>query len=145
MNKGIEFGRRIGDTYLSNSICITFQITVLILVVITAVYTPAFAGPICDAANSGDVASDLIFCIRDRVEIGEIWVIALLIFAFILILRWMILSNNCPKCNRVQAMYRTDKKRWVEGFLGVEEQQEEWACKHCHALNWKNTGVRGRD
>ena len=118
----------------------TLQITVLIFVVITAAYTPAFAGPICDAANSGDVASDLIFCIRDRVVEGNIWFIALLIFAFVLILRWMILSNNCPKCNRVQAMYRTGKTR--EGkFMGfIRVIDEEWACKYCHELQWKSTG-----
>jgi ankyrin repeat protein len=42
---------------MPNSIYIKFKLTVLIFVLITAVYTLAFAGPIHDAAKSGDVAT----------------------------------------------------------------------------------------
>ena len=42
---------------MPNTNCVRFKLKVLIIVLITAAYTPAFAGPIHDAAKSGDVAT----------------------------------------------------------------------------------------
>ena len=42
---------------MSNSICITFRQTVLFFVFLHVIYTPAFAGPIHDAAKSGNLVT----------------------------------------------------------------------------------------
>ncbi len=68
---------------------------------------------------------------------AEHWIF-LFVLAIVLYVVWLMFGDKCPKCGGTHAMKRTGRRKG-----DFESGIEEWKCKHCGHLKWKDEPSEG--